>query len=103
MLPWTAIPLMIPPCKPATYVSLRKLRLQPDCTEKVPIVLESVKLAYRYWLFIARPIPLEVPPSFLDPLALPPTFSVLTTIPTTSPVVASEEETQPWLPLIALI
>ena len=38
------------------------------------------------WLVMARPMPLDVPPSVGDPVALPPTAKVLTAIPTTEPV-----------------
>src|SRR5208282_1577968 len=86
MLPWIIMPLIMPPAKPLTETSATKVRPHAGWTWKVPMVFELVKLAYKYWLFIASPMPLAAPLSVGDPVALPLTVSVLTAIPTTSPV-----------------
>src|SRR5208337_1672697 len=90
MLPWIAMPLIMPPANPLTDTSLTKVRLHPGSTWNVPMVFDEVKPAYRYWLFMAKAMPFAVPLSLGDPVALPPTVRVLMAIPVTPPVEATE-------------
>src|ERR1022692_817856 len=95
-LPWSAMPLIMPPARPLTEISSTKDRLHPGSTWNVPIELEAVKLAYRYWLFTAKPIPLAEPSSVGEPVTLPTTVCVGTATSPISLVEAMETKAHCW-------
>ena len=93
---------MIPPFSPTTVTSLTKVNRQPDCTWNVPMLLESLKLAYRYCAFAAKPMPLETPVSDAEPTADPAAMPLPGTMLITSDVKDSEAKMHWVLPLFTI-
>src|SRR5277367_5179816 len=97
------MPSSDPPFSPCALTSPANFNLQLGKILNVPMVFESVKLAYRYVLLSARPTPLACPESVDDPAKAPLTLSVETTIPATSPEIESDTKTHCSFPFCSAL